>query len=120
MKRGLSSFHPAFVNGSPSERIHNASHIREIINQKIGLMVCKLLAAPSAGGDRDSPCAERFSTSDVARRVADDVDLRRGELAAMFLFCAGASEAPKLIAIAVVVGKGAKFKKMPDPIMLQL
>ncbi len=80
-------------------------------------MLCKLVAARSAGGDRDRSRAKRFSTGDVARRVADNVDLGRGELAAVFFFCPSASESPKLVAVAVVVGKRAKFKKMPDPIM---
>src|SRR5204863_1924770 len=83
-------------------------------------MLCKLVAARSAGGDRDRSRAKRFSTGDVARRVADNVDLGRGELAAVFFFCPSASESPKLVAVAVVVGKRAKFKKMPDRIMLQL
>ena len=82
-------------------------------------MLCKLVAARSAGGDRDRSRAKRFSTGDVARRVADNVDLIRGELAAVFFFCPGASESAKLVAVAVIVSKRAKFKKMPDPIMLQ-
>src|SRR5207248_7677756 len=72
-----------------------------------------------SGGDRDRSRAKRFSTGDVARRVADNVDLIRGELAAVFFFCPGASESAKLVAVAVIVSKRAKFKKMPDPIMLQ-
>jgi len=36
----------------------------------------------------------------------------------MLLFCAGASEMSELVAIAVIVGKGSKFKKMPDAIVL--
>src|SRR5437763_10728967 len=119
MKRSLSSFHQPFVNGSPSERVYNTFHVREIINQKIGLMLCKFIATRSAGSDRDGARAKRFSTGAVARRVADNVDLGRGELAAMFFFCPGASESAKLVAIAVVVGKRAKFKKMPDPVVLQ-
>src|SRR5207244_7722304 len=31
----------------------------------------------------------------------------------------GAGESPKLVAVAVVVSKRAKFKKMPHPIMLE-
>src|SRR4051812_5837650 len=119
MKRDLSSFHRAFVNGSPSECVYNTFHVREIINQEIGLMLCKFIATRSAGSDCDGARPERFPAGDVARGIADDIDLGRSELAAMFFFCPGTSESPKLVAVAVVVSKRAKFKKMPDPIVLQ-
>src|SRR5437660_12004336 len=82
-------------------------------------MLCKLVAARSAGGDRDRSRAKRFSTGDVARRVADNVDLGRGELAAVFFFCPSASESPKLVAVSVVVGTRTKNKKSTDPRILQ-
>src|SRR2546421_8375188 len=119
MKRDLSSFDREFVNGSPSERVYNTFHVREIINQKIGVMHREFIATPPAGGDGDGARAERFPAGDVARSIADNVDIGRRELAAMFFFCPGASESPKFVAVAVVVSKRAKFKKMPNSIVFQ-
>src|SRR5215468_10559793 len=107
------------MNRSPSECVHNCSHVREIINQKIGVMLCKLVSAPSAGRHRDRPCAERFAACDVARRVANDVDFRRGELPSVLLLCSGASESAELVSVAVIISKRAEFKKMPDAVVLK-
>ena len=38
----------------------------------------------------------------------------------MLLLCAGTSESAELVSVAVIVGKRAEFKKMPNAVMLQL
>src|SRR5438094_6410273 len=83
-------------------------------------MLCKLIAAPSAGRHRDRARAERFPAGNIARCVPNHVNLRCRELAPMFLFCAGACESPELIPVAVIIGERAKFKKMPDAVVLEL
>src|SRR6266566_8254330 len=82
-------------------------------------MLCKLIPAPSSRSDRDRPCAEGFAARDVARRVANDVDLRRGELPSVLLLRAGASESAELVSVAVIIGKCAEFKKMQDAVVLE-
>src|SRR5882724_1285191 len=83
------------------------------------MMLCKLVPAPCPGCDRDRPRAEGFATRDVARRVANDVDLGRGELPSVLLLRAGASESAELVSVAVIIGKCAEFKKMPDAVVLE-
>src|SRR5689334_4740281 len=109
MRLGLFSFSVQFVSGSPSECVHDCFHVREIINQKIRLMLCELIPAPPAGCHRDGSRAEGFSARDVARSVANDVNLRSGELSSVFLLRTGASESAKLVSVAVIIGKCAEF-----------
>src|SRR5438477_9511215 len=82
-------------------------------------MFSQFLAAPGAGGDGNGAGAKGFAAGDVARRIADDVDLGGGKLAAMFFFSARPGERAELVAIVVIIGKRAEFKKMPDPVMLE-
>ena len=112
--------HTPIVNQSPSERIDHAIDIRKIVDQKIRLMFCQLLAATGAGCDRDGARAKGLTASDVARRVADHVDLRGGEFAAMFFLIASESKGPELVAILMIVGKRSEFEKMPDAVVLEL
>src|SRR5205809_624107 len=74
------SFKPSIVTDLPSERIDYTLHIRKIIDQKVWLIFCKLVTPPSAGCDGDSTRAEGFAAGDIARRVADYIDLGCGEL----------------------------------------
>src|SRR5947207_14221061 len=83
-------------------------------------MFGQLFAAPSPGGDGNRACAERFSASNVARRIADNVDLVGGKFASMFLFRARAREFAKLVAVVMIVGERSEFKKMPDAVMTEL
>src|SRR5438046_348221 len=82
-------------------------------------MLCKLMPRPSASCDRDCPRPERFAALDVARRVANEVDLGRGELPAVLFLRADASESAEFVSIAVIIGKCAEFEKMRDAIMLE-
>src|SRR5262249_35830102 len=100
--------------------VHNCFHVREIINYKIRLMSCKLIPAPSSRRDRDRPRAESLAARDVARGVANNVDLGRGELPSVLLLRAGASKAAKLVSVTVIIGKCAEFEEMPDAIVLEL
>ena len=108
-----------FVKGSPSECVHNCFHVRQIINQKIRLILCKLIPAPFSRCDRDRTCAEGFAARDVARSVANDVDLGRGKLPSVLLLRAGASESAELVSVAVIIGKCAELKEMPDVVVLE-
>jgi hypothetical protein len=83
-------------------------------------MLGKFIPAPSAGCNRDRARAERLPAGDVARCVANDVNLGRGELLSVLLLCAGPSESPKLVPVTVVIGERAKLEKVPDAVVLQL
>src|SRR6266487_813411 len=61
-----------------------------------------------------------FISPSNRQRITNDVDLGCGEFPPMLLFCTGASEAPELVAVTMIIGKSAKFKKVPDAIMLKL
>jgi hypothetical protein len=82
-------------------------------------MLCKLIPAPSAGCDGDRPRAEGFAARDVARGVANDVDLGRGELPSVFLLRAGPSESAELVSVTVIIGKCAEFEEMPDSVVVE-
>src|SRR5213082_559047 len=105
---------------SPSERMDNTVHIRKIIDQKIRLIFCQLVVTPRAGRDGDSARTKRLATGDIARGIANYVDLGCGEFAAMLFLCASASESSEPISILMIIGKRAEFKEMPDAIMLEL
>src|SRR5947207_16009430 len=83
------------------------------------MMLRQFFAAPGTCRDGDGACAERFSAGDIARRVADDIDLVRGKFATVLFFRAGAGKRTEFIAIAVVVGEGAESKAVPDAIMAE-
>ena len=52
-------------------------------------MFRQFFPAPGAGRDRYGAGAERFATGDIAGRIADNVDLLRGKLAAVLLLRPG-------------------------------
>src|SRR5205814_7661977 len=106
------------VDRLPSARIDETIDICKVVDQESGLMFSQFLAAPGAGGDGDGAGAKGFAACDVARRIADDVDLGSGKLATMFFFSTRPGERAELVAIVVIVGKRAEFKKMPDAVML--
>src|SRR6202011_814891 len=83
-------------------------------------MLSQLFPAPCAGRDRDRAGAERLSAGDIARRVADDVDLVRGKFAAVLFLRPSTGKWSELVPIVVVVGEGAEFKKMPDAVVAEL
>ena len=51
-------------------------------------MFRELLAMPGAGGHGNGARAKGFPAGDVARRIADHIDVAGGEFAAMFFLCA--------------------------------
>src|SRR5205807_1437076 len=95
-------------------------YVRKIINQNIRVMLRELFAAPAASRDRNRASAERFPASDIARCVADNVDLVRGKFASVLLFGASAGKFTEFIPIVVVVRKSAELKEMPDAIVAEL
>src|SRR5882762_6403585 len=80
----------------------------------------KSIATPSAGRHGDRARAQGPATSNIARRIADYIDLGGGELAAVSLICARASERSEPVTISMIIGERAKFKKVPDTVMLEL
>src|SRR5206468_4902882 len=80
----------------------------------------KSIATPGAGRHGDCARAQGLATSNIARRIADYIDLGGGELAAVSLICARASERSEPVAISMIIGERAKFKKVPETIMLEL
>src|SRR5712664_1226802 len=81
------------------------------------MMLREFFATPRSGRDRDGARAERFPASDIAWRIADDIDLIRGKFAAVLFFRAGAGKCSEFIPIVVVVGEGAEFKEVPDAVV---
>src|ERR1700737_977160 len=84
------------------------------------MMFSQFFLGPSAGRNRDGAGAERFSAGDIARRVADDVDLVRGKFSAVLFLRPSTGKWSELVPIVVVVGEGAEFKKMPDAVVAEL
>src|SRR5436309_1884793 len=80
----------------------------------------KSIATPGAGRHGDCARAQGLATSNIARRIADYIDLGGGELAAVSLICARASERSEPVTISMIIGERAKFKKVPDTVMLEL
>src|SRR6059058_5387512 len=93
---------------------------RFFLDQNIRLIFCQLVVTPRAGRDGDSARTKRLATGDIARGIANYVDLGCGEFAAMLFLCASASESSEPISILMIIGKRAEFKEMPDAIMLEL
>jgi hypothetical protein len=83
-------------------------------------MICKLVPAPSASCDGYGPRTERFTASNVARGIANNIDLGSVELLFMLLPRTSSSEPAKLVSIAMIIGKCAEFEKMPDAVVLEL
>src|SRR5438270_6569349 len=82
-------------------------------------MFRQFFPAPGACGDRDGAGTERFSAGNIARRVADDVNLVRGKFAAVLFLGPGTGKRSELVAIVVIVGEGAEFKKMPNAVVVE-
>src|SRR5207247_11464426 len=99
---------------------HKSIHTYGLINQEVPLIVFAPITAQPAGRHRNGTCAKRLAAVNSAWSITNDVDLACGEFPPMLLFCTGASEAPELVAVTMIIGKSAKFKKVPDAIMLKL
>src|SRR5438876_10021165 len=91
-----------------------------MIDQEIRMIFGKSIATPGAGRHGDGARAQGLATSNIARRIADYIDLGGGELAAVSLICARASERSEPVTISMIIGERAKFKKVPDTVMLEL
>lgn len=83
-------------------------------------MLCQIGPRPAAGGDGDGARTESFAAGNIARCIADDIDLRRIELVAMFFACTRPRKRTELIAVVMIVGECAKFEEVPDAVVLQL
>ena len=83
-------------------------------------MLGQLLPRKTSGRDRDGARANRFAARDIVRRVTDNIDIGGGEIDRVF--CAGPllRKRSEIVAIVVIVGKGAKFEKIPDAIVREL
>lgn len=79
----------------------------------------KFFARPRTGGDGNGARVDRFAAGNIARRIADDVNLGRTEFLAVFFPGPRLRERSKLVAIVMIVGKRAELEEMPDTIMLE-
>lgn len=82
-------------------------------------MFGQLRTGKAAGRDCNRPRADRFATGDVVRSVPDHIDLRRGKLDRVFLSRALLCDTPELVAIVMIVGKGAEFEKIREPVICE-
>ena len=80
----------------------------------------KSIATPGAGRHGDRARAQGLATSNIAGCISDYIDLGGRELAAVFFRCARAREGSEPVTISMIIGERAKFKKVPDTVMLEL
>jgi len=83
-------------------------------------MFGEVCARPRSGGDGNGARAESFAASNVARGVANHIGFFRRKFAAMFFPGARSRETAEFVAVMVIIGKCAEFKKMPDAVVLEL
>src|ERR1043165_7029295 len=84
------------------------------------MMFSQFVSAPSPGCDRDRARPQRLPAGNVARSIADDIDFIGRKFPSMLFFCARPGKCSEPVPIMVIVGKGAEFKEMPDPVMTEL
>src|SRR5207248_10940163 len=106
MKHRFLSFYIPIVNGSPSERIDNGFHIREIINQKTGMIFGKFISAPSACSHRKGARSQRFAAGNTERCGRNYVDLGCGKLASMPPSFSCSQDTPRLVAVPMTIRNG--------------
>src|ERR1700682_6563423 len=83
-------------------------------------MFGEVFARPCSSGNGNGARAKSFAASDVARGVANHIGLFGQKFAAMFFLGARPSKTAEFVAIMVIIGKCAEFKKMPDAVVLEL
>ena len=77
-------------------------------------------ARPTASRNRNGARAKCFSAGNVVIGIADDIDIGRIEIVTMFCLSAFFGEGAELVPIMMVVRESAKFKKIPETVMLKL
>ena len=80
----------------------------------------QLRAAKASSCDCNRARTDCFAARDVVWRVADDIDLRGREIDRVLIPRPLARELSQLVAIVVIVGKGAELEKIPEPVMREL
>src|SRR6202045_2024848 len=83
-------------------------------------MFGEVCARPRSGGDGNGARAKSFAAGDVARGVANHIGFFGQKFATMFFLRTCPSKTTEFVAIMVIIGKCAEFKKMPDSVMLEL
>src|SRR6202171_6471027 len=83
-------------------------------------MFGKVCARPRSGGDGNGARAKSFAAGDVAWGVANHIGFFGRKFATMFFLGACSRKTAEFVAIMVIIGKCAEFKKMPDAVVLEL
>src|SRR5437867_11187056 len=105
---------------SPSQPLNDLVRVCQIVEQKIWSTYLQSLAGPTASSNRNGARAKCFSARDGVIGIADNIDIGRIEIVAMSCLSALSGESAELVPIMMVVRKSAKFKKIPETVMLKL
>src|SRR5437763_10377098 len=104
---------------SPSQLLNDLVRVCQIVEQKIWSAHLQSLARPTASSNRNGARAKCFSAGDVVIGIADDIDIGRIEIVTMSCLSTFSGESAELVPIMMVVRESAKFKKIPETVMLK-
>ena len=105
---------------SPSQLPNDLVRVCQIVEQKIGSARLQSFTRPTASRNRNGARAKCFSAGDVVIGIADDIDIGRIEIVTMSCLSTFSGESAELVPIMMVVRESAKFKKIPETVMLKL
>jgi len=105
---------------SPSQPLNDLVRVCQIVEQKIWSAHLQSLARPTASSNRNGARAKCFSAGDVVLGIADDIDIGRIEIVTMSCLSAFSGKSAKLVSIMMVIRESAKFKKIPETVILKL
>jgi len=80
----------------------------------------QLRARKTSRRDRDRARTDCFATGDIVRRIADDIDVGRGEIYRVFFARPALGEGPERVAIVMIVSERAQLEIFPDAVMREL
>ena len=105
---------------SPSQLLNDLVCVCKVVEQKIWTAHSQSFARPTASRNRNGARAKCFSAGDVVVGIADDINIGGIEIVAMFCLSTFSGKSAELVPIMMVVGESAKFKKIPETIVLKL
>src|SRR5205823_11423796 len=85
-----------------------------------GFIFCEFIATPCAGCHGDRARTQGLAAGNIARGIANYIDLGCRKFAPMFFFCASTSERSELVTVLMIVRKRSEFEKVPDAVVFQL
>src|SRR5438046_10105030 len=91
-----------------------------ILYQKLRCIFSEFIATPCAGCDGDRARTQGLAAGNIARGIANHVDLGCRKFAPMFFFCASTSERSEPVTVLMIVRKRSEFEKVPDAVVFQL